>query len=155
MIRILFICHGNICRSTAAECVLKHMTSDMPDILIDSAATTNEEIGNPIYSPMKKALNRAGIPVCPHRARKVTRKDYDFYDYLICMDRENLEDLNWMFSDPEQKISMLMDWAGKPGIEVPDPWYTRDFDGCLEQIVIACRGIYDTITSSPQTGKTR
>ena len=122
------------------------MTSDMPDILIDSAATTNEEIGNPIYPPMKKALNRAGIPVCPHRARKVTRKDYDFYDYLICMDRENLEDLNWMFSDPEQKISMLMDYTRRPG-DVADPWYTGDFDATWRDVQEGCRGLLAHLTT--------
>ena len=145
MIKILFICHGNICRSAAAEMVARKMIDDAgawKRISVESAATTREEIGNDIYPPMKKALVAAGYPCVPHAARQTTRADYDRYDYLIAMDDENLWDLRRIYgSDPDKKISLLLDWAGEAGREIEDPWYTRNFQGVLRQIEEGCAGL--------------
>ena len=144
MIRILFICHGNICRSVAAEMVLKQMAREKGrrDLVIASAAATREEIGNDIYPPMKKALTAAGYKCELHSARQTTRADYGQWDYLIGMDDENLWDMKRIYGgDPEGKLSMLLDWAGMTGQEIDDPWYTRDFSGVLKRIEEGCRGI--------------
>ena len=149
MIRILFICHGNICRSAAAEMVLRQMTEqrrDLPPVQIDSAAATREEIGNDIYPPMKRALQESGYRCEPHAARQTVRADYDRYDYLIGMDTENLYDMRRIYGgDPDGKISLLRAWAGEPGKEIDDPWYTRDFRGALRQIEDGCRGLLQFI----------
>ena len=143
--RILFICHGNICRSAAAEMVMRKMAEDAgmaEQFEISSAATSREEIGNDIYPPMKKALQRRGYPCHPHAARQTVRADYDRYDYLIGMDSENMWYMRRIYGeDPEKKVSMLMDWAGEAGSEIDDPWYTRDFEGVLDQIEAGCRGL--------------
>ena len=144
MIRILFICHGNICRSVAAEMVLKQMAREQGrrDLAIASAAATREEIGNDIYPPMKKALQAAGYECERHAARQTVRADYGQWDYIIGMDDENLWDMKHIYGgDPEGKLSLLMDWAGYPGREIDDPWYTRDFSGVLRRIEEGCRGL--------------
>lgn len=144
MTKILFVCHGNICRSVAAEMVLKQMAREQgrTDLVIASAAATREEIGNDIYPPMKKALFAAGYECERHAARQTTRADYGQWDYLIGMDDENLWDMKRIYGgDPERKLSMLLDWAGMSGREIDDPWYTRDFSGALKQIEEGCRGI--------------
>ena len=144
-IRVLFICHGNICRSAAAEMVMRKMVEDRGMehcFQIESAATSREEIGNDIYPPMKKALRAAGYPCYPHAARQVTRGEYDRWDYIIGMDDENMWNLRRLFpEDNGSKISLLMKWAGKPGEEIDDPWYTRDFSGALRQIEAGCAGL--------------
>ncbi len=144
MVKVLFVCHGNICRSAAAEVVFKKMAeeSGRRDLRIASAAATREEIGNDIYPPMKKALMNAGY-VCPqHAARQTTRQDYEAWDYLIGMDNENLWFMKRIYGgDPQGKISLLLDWAGQPGQEIDDPWYTRDFTGALKQIEEGCAGL--------------
>ena len=143
--RILFICHGNICRSAAAEMVMRKLVTDAGqggEFVIDSAATSREEIGNDVYPPMKKALAAAGYPCHPHAARQTTRADYGKYDRIVGMDDENMWYMRSIYGgDPEKKISMLLDWAGKPGQEIDDPWYTRDFSGSLRQIEEGCRGL--------------
>lgn len=145
MTKILFICHGNICRSAAAEMVMLKMIKDrgMGELVrIASAATSREEIGNDVYPPMKRALQAAGIPCIPHAARQVTGEDYHRWDYIIGMDDENMWNLRRLFgNDPERKLSMLLDWAGMPGREIDDPWYTRDFNGVLKQITEGCAGL--------------
>ena len=146
MTKILFVCHGNICRSVAAEMVLKQMARERgrKDLVIASAAATREEIGNDIYPPMKKALVNAGYECAPHAARQTTRQDYREWDLIIGMDDENMWDMKYIYGgDPEGKLSMLMDWAGKPGREIDDPWYTRDFTGVLKQIEEGCRGLME------------
>ena len=148
MIKILFICHGNICRSAAAEMVLKQMARERGrrDLRIASAAATREEIGNDIYPPMKRALLAAGYECGPHAARQTVRADYRQWDYIIGMDDENMRDMKRIYGgDPEKKLSMLMDWAGKPGREIDDPWYTRDFSGVLRQIEEGCGGLMRSI----------
>ena len=145
MVKILFICHGNICRSVAAEMVLRQKAEETPGLsglVISSAAATREETGHDIYPPMKRALQEAGYVCHPHAARQTVRSDYDEWDYLIGMDQENLSDMQWIYGgDPEGKISLLLDWAGKPGQEIDDPWYTRDFRGALRQIEEGCDGL--------------
>ena len=156
MIKILFICHGNICRSAAAAMVMRKMAEDAgraSQFEIASAATSREEIGNDVYPPMKKALAAAGYVCHPHAARQTTRDDYRKYDYIIGMDDENMWDMKYLYGgDPEGKLSMLLDWAGKPGREIDDPWYTRDFTGVLRQIEEGCRGLLDRIA---ETGENR
>ena len=144
MIKILFICHGNICRSAAAEVVLKQMAEEAGrrDLQIASAAATREEIGNDIYPPMKKALVNAGYACGHHAARQTVRADYTQWDYIVGMDDENMWDMKHIYGgDLEGKLSMLLDWAGQPGREIDDPWYTRDFTGVLKQIEEGCAGL--------------
>ena len=148
MIRILFICHGNICRSVAAEMVLKQMAREQgrQDLCIASAAATREEIGNDIYPPMKRALTAAGYQCEPHAARQTTRADYGYWDYIIGMDEENLWDMKRIYGgDPDGKLSLLLSWAGQPGREIDDPWYTRDFSGALRQIEEGVQGMIQRI----------
>ena len=148
MTKILFVCHGNICRSAAAEVVLKQMAREAgrKDLVIASAAATREEIGNDVYPPMKRALLAAGYVCEPHSARQTTRADYDRWDCIIGMDDENMWDMRHIYGgDPEKKLSMLLDWAGTPGQEIDDPWYTRDFTGVLRQIEDGCRGLLGRI----------
>ena len=142
MVTILFICHGNICRSPAAQMVLQYM---MPEVQVDSAATTCEEVGNGLYPPMCRALERRGIPIVPHTARRTNMADYQKYDYIIGMDAENRDDLRWIYhGDPDHKVSLLMEWAGK-SCEVSDPWYTRDFDKALDDIEVGCRAVAEAL----------
>ena len=156
MTKILFVCHGNICRSVAAEMVLKQMTREQgrKDLVIASAAATREEIGNDIYPPMKRALQEAGYTCEHHAARQMTRADYEKWDYIIGMDDENMWDMKYLYgSDPDGKLSLLMDWAGHCGQEIDDPWYTRDFRGALAQIEEGCRGILCTLRAKDKDTK--
>jgi len=151
--RILFVCHGNICRSVAAEMVMKQMIREkrINWIAADSAAATREEIGNDIYPPMKRALLERGYCCEPHAARQTVRADYDRYDLLIGMDTENLYDMKRIYrGDPDGKISLLRSWAGEPGMEIDDPWYTRDFRGALRQIEEGCEGIIRGLSDRPR-----
>ena len=109
---------------------------------VSSAASTREEIGHDIYPPMKKVLLARGYVCEPHAARQTVLEDYGKWDYIIGMDRENMADLHWIYGgDPKKKLFMLMDWAGLPGHEIDDPWYTRDLDGVLSQIEKGCEGL--------------
>ena len=153
MKKILFVCHGNICRSAAAEMVLLQMAEEAgvsSRFSVSSAATTREEIGNDLYPPMRRALQSAGYACRPHAARQMTRSDYDRWDYLIGMDAENLADMRRICGgDPSGKLSLLWDWAGQPGREIDDPWYTRNFSGVLRQIEEGCRALLARLNESP------
>ena len=131
MIKILFVCHGNICRSTMAEYVMKDLTAKAglsDSFHIDSAATSREEIGNPVHHGTRRKLKEAGIPCGDHRARQMRREEYDKFDYIIGMDTANIRNLNRMLKhDPEGKVYKLLSFAGS-GRDIADPWYTGDFD---------------------------
>ena len=138
MIKVLFICHGNICRSTMAQSVFAHMVRQrgLEELFeIDSAATSREEIGNgPHYGTVRK-LQQVGIPVVSHRARQMTKKDYEYYDYLIGMDTANIRNMNNIAgSDKDGKIYKMLSFAGS-GRDVADPWYTGDFDATYRDVV--------------------
>ena len=147
MIKILFVCHGNICRSPMAEFILKDMVAKRgmaDDFYIESCATSTEEIwngvGNPVYPPAKRELAKHGISCEGKRARQVTKSDYDRFDYLICMDNNNMRNIKWIIpSDPHNKISKLMRFAGS-NADVADPWYTGDFEITYKDIVEGCEG---------------
>ena len=143
MIKVLFVCHGNICRSTMAESVFTHMVKQRHIehlFEIDSAATSREEIGNgPHYGTVGK-LRQVGIPVVPHRAVQMTSQDYDYYDYLIGMDMANIRNMNRIAGgDPDGKIYKLLSFAGL-GRDVADPWYTGDFDSTYRDVIEGLEG---------------
>lgn len=144
MHKILFICHGNICRSPMAEFVMKKMVKEAgleSQFEIASAATSTEEIGNPVYPPARRKLAEHGISCTGKTARQMTRRDYDYYDQIIAMDRNNLRNLKRMFGeDTEHKISLLMDYAHRPG-DVADPWYTGDFEATWRDVCEGCEAL--------------
>lgn len=153
MIRILFICWGNICRSPMAEFIMKDLVqkagcSDQFEIA--SGATSDEEIwngvGNPVYPPAQKILKEHGISCAGKRARQITKEDYDRYDLLICMERINVRYTRQiMGGDPDQKIHLLLDYTDRQGQEVADPWYTRDFESAWNDILEGCQGLLKTL----------
>ena len=151
MIKILFVCHGNICRSAAAEMVFRQMLAGKGlsrRVQADSAATSSEELGNDIYPPMKRALRAHGIECHPHAARRMVPADYDRYDLIIGMDDENMYYMRRMWpKDPDKKLRLLMDYAGRPGREVADPWYTRDFEATMRDVTAGCKGLVDALAS--------
>lgn len=144
MHKILFVCLGNICRSPMAEFIMKQMVKEQgieQDFYIESAATSYEEVGNPVYPPARAVLERRGIN-CEHkRARKITAADYDKFDYIICMDNSNFRNLKSFFpNDNGRKISKIMSFAGSER-DVADPWYTRDFNTTENDIVEGLTGL--------------
>ena len=146
MIKILFICHGNICRSTMAESVMTHLLTQrgLTDCFtISSAATSREEIGNPPHYGTVSKLRQVGIPVVPHRAVQMTKADYAQYDYLIGMDSANIRNMTRIAGgDPEGKIYKLTSFAGRSG-DIADPWYTGNFDATWRDIVEGCTAIME------------
>ena len=144
MIKILFICHGNICRSPMAEFVMKKMVEEAGVshlFEIASAATSTEVIGNPVYPPARRKLAEHGICCDGKTARQITRSDYRHFDHIIAMDRNNLRNLKRMFGeDTDHKISLLMDYTDRPG-DVADPWYTGDFDATWRDVEEGCQGL--------------
>lgn len=150
MMKILFICHGNICRSPMAEFLLRDLVEKSPlrgRIATASAATSSEELGNPVYPPARRKLAENGLACAGKRARLLTAKDYDDYDMLICMDRSNVRNtMRIIGSDPESKVSLLLDHTERKGEEVADPWYTGDFEEAWQDILEGCRGLLDSLT---------
>ena len=171
MIKILFVCHGNICRSPMAEFVMKKMVQDLcssstnagttltaADFEIASAATSTEEIGNPVYPPARRMLASHGIDCSGKTARQMTTADYNHYDYIVLMDQNNLRNLRWILpldiyeretgaatdSTKPRKVSLLMDWAGK-NRDVADPWYTGDFEATWRDVNEGCKAMLKTI----------
>lgn len=165
-IRILFVCHGNICRSPMAEFVMKKLVRDLPAELqqgaaqsqlkdiefeIASAATSTEEIGNPVYPPARRMLAMHGIDCSGKTARQMTARDYEYYDYIVLMDRNNLRNLRWILpadvyaretaaSSENRKVSLLMDWVHESR-DVADPWYTGDFQATWDDVNEGCRAM--------------
>lgn len=144
MTRILFVCHGNICRSPMAEFLMKELVRQAglsAEIQIDSAATSREEIGNPVYPPARRKLAEHGIPCAGHAARQLTAADYDAYDCIIGMDQANLRDMRRLFGgDAAGKLHLLLEYAGRAD-EVADPWYTGDFEATWQDVLVGCRGL--------------
>lgn len=148
MFRILFICHGNICRSPMAEFVMKRLVEDAglsDHFEIASAATSTEEIGNPVYPPARRKLAEHGIGCAGKTARQMTMDDYRHYDYIIAMDRNNLRNLRRLIGkDYDHKISLLMDYTERPG-DVADPWYTGDFEATWRDVIEGCEGLLEKL----------
>lgn len=175
MIKILFVCHGNICRSPMAEFVMKKLVRNISssakqvttntaltaaDFEIASAATSSEEIGNPVYPPARRMLASHGIDCSGKTARQMTIADYNHYDYIVLMDQNNLRNLRWIlpcdiyerelaqYKDARDsrahKVSLLMDWAGKSR-DVADPWYTGDFEATWQDVNEGCTALLQHI----------
>lgn len=166
MIKILFVCHGNICRSPMAEFVMKKLVQDLPatsartaaDFEIASAATSTEEIGNPVYPPARRMLARHNIDCSGKTARQMTLADYHHYDYIVLMDQNNLRNLRWILprdiyereigaatdNSKPHKVSLLMDWAHKSR-DVADPWYTGDFEATWQDVNEGCKAMLKII----------
>ncbi len=143
--KVLFVCHGNICRSPMAEFVLKDMVKQRGlarRYEIASAATSREEIGNPVYPPARRKLAEHGIGCAGHHARQMTRSDYGYYDLIVCMDRANVRNASRIAGgDPWNKIRLLLDFTDRAGQEVADPWYTGDFEATWRDVVEGCEGL--------------
>lgn len=148
MIKILFVCHGNICRSPMAEFVMKDLVKKAgleAQFLIESAATSNEEIGNPVYPPAKRKLQEHGINCAEKTARRLQNDDYDEYDLLIGMDQANLRNMHRICSgDYAEKIHLLMDYTDRPG-DVADPWYTDDLERTWVDVLEGCQGLLKSL----------
>ena len=149
MIKVLFICHGNICRSTMAESIFAHMVKErhLDHLLeINSAATSREEIGHPPHHGTVNKLRQAGIPVVPHKAVQMTKEDYNNYDYLIGMDTANIRNMQRICGgDPEGKIYKMLSFAGSSR-DVADPWYTGDFDATYNDVMSGCKGLLERMS---------
>lgn len=153
MKKILFVCHGNICRSPMAEFIMKKLVENarrQGDFHIASAATSTEELGNSVYPPARRKLAEHGISCDGKTARQLTRRDYDEYDLLIGMDSYNIRNMKRMCGgDPEGKIHLLMDFTNRPG-EVADPWYTGDFSATYRDCMEGCEGLLRRLTDVSQ-----
>lgn len=159
MKKIMFLCHGNICRSPMAEYIMKDLVRKAgreAEFTVSSAAVSTEETGNPIYPPALQKLTEKGIPAGTHRAHQITRSEFDGYDLVIVMDRSNLDLLTYIVGHDavydSDKVHMLMEYAGGKGRgrfgypSVADPWYTRDFERSFQDICAGCRGLLTELT---------
>ena len=144
MTKILFVCHGNICRSPIAEFVMKDLVRKAgraAEFSIVSAATSTEELGNPVYPPARRMMAAHGIDCTGKTARQLRKADYAQYDYLIGMDQANFRNMQRMCGgDPDGKIHLLLDFTDRPG-QVADPWYTGDFQATWEDVLEGCEGL--------------
>ena len=151
MHKILFVCHGNICRSPMAEMVMKHLVRQAGrerDFVIDSAAARRDEIGNGMHRGTRTKLVREQIPFTEHYARLVTRADYATYDLIICMDEENMEDLDYLFSgDGDGKVHKLLEYCGSTR-DVADPWYTGNFDATFSDVMAGCTALLASLQNN-------
>ena len=149
MIRVLFVCHGNICRSPMAEFLMKELVRQAGQaeaFCIASAATSAEELGNPVYPPVRRKLAEHGIDCTGKTARQLTRRDYEDWDLLIGMDEENMAGMRRLFGgDPEGKLHMLLEYAGLHQ-GVADPWYTRDFDAAWQDVTVGCTALLNRLS---------
>ena len=147
MVNILFVCHGNICRSPMAEFVLKDLVQKAgveDQFFIASAATSTEEIGNPVHPGTVRRLAREGISTAGKYAVQLKRSDYPKYDFFLGMDDWNIRNMRRMLGgDPEGKVHLLLDYTQRPGEEIADPWYTGNFEVTYADILEGCRGFLD------------
>lgn len=151
MKRILFVCHGNICRSPMAEYIMKHLVKEAgleDQFEIASAATSTEEIGNPVYPPARRKLAEHGIACTSHAAHQLTRREYEYYDLLIGMDEWNIRNMNRMCGgDPDGKIHKLLDYTSRPG-DVADPWYTDNFEATWRDCLEGCTELLKSLNAN-------
>ena len=148
MIKVLFVCHGNICRSTMAEYVMKDLVARAglsSSFYIDSAATSREEIGNPVHHGTRHKLKEVGIPCGDHRARQMRASEYDEFDYIIGMDSWNIRNINRIIgnNDPDAKVSKLLDFTDRRGADIADPWYTGNFDVTYTDVKEGCEALLE------------
>ena len=144
MIRICFICHGNICRSPMAEFIMKHKVKELNlenKFYITSKATSSEELGNDIHPGTQKKLIENNIPYTRHYATRVEETDYDDYDYFICMDDKNIRNLSYIFDEPKNKGYKLL------SKDIADPWYTGDFETTYKDVLEGCEGFLKFLQS--------
>ena len=150
MKKILFVCHGNICRSPMAEFVMKDLVQKAglaEDFYIESAATSTEELGNEVYPPARRKLAEHGISCKGKVARQMNRRDYERFDLLIGMDSWNIRNMMAICGgDPEEKIHQLLDFTNRPG-DVADPWYTRDFETTWRDVLEGCQCLLKQLTN--------
>ena len=147
MKRVLFLCHGNICRSPMAEFVFKQLSKG-EDLYTESKAVSREEIGNPIYPKAADTLRRHRIPFGGHRARQIVAEDYDVFDYIVVMEEYNLPRLMRIIgADPEQKVHRLLDFTDTPG-DIEDPWYSGNFEKVFAEIHDGCVALLKHIKST-------
>lgn len=143
MIRVAFVCWGNVCRSTLSESVFTQKVKELglkDQFIIDSFATSTEEIGNPPHRGTVNKLREAGIPLVPHRAKQISFSDYDNFDYIIGMDEINIKYLHRMLKgDPDGKVYKFLAFAAS-GRDIADPWYTGNFDKTYEDVLEGCEG---------------
>lgn len=148
MIKILFVCHGNICRSPMAEFILKDMVATRgmeAKFHIESAATSYEEIGNPVYPPARAELAKHGISCAGKTARKLVKSDFSEFDYLIAMEEYNLRNIRREFgAELSEQVKLLLDYTESPG-DIADPWYTGSFDVTYREIVAGCEGFLERL----------
>ena len=148
MTKILFVCHGNICRSPMAEFVMKDLVEKAgcaSEFYIESAAVSAEELGNPVYPPARRELAHHGISCDGKTARQMTRDDYDRFDLLICMDSSNLQRMERICGgDPDGKMSRLLEHTGRFD-DVADPWYTGDFSATWRDVMDGCTALLEKI----------
>ena len=149
MTKILFVCHGNICRSPMAEFVMKKLVRDAGlerEFEIASAATNREELGNPVYPPARRKLMEHGISCSGKTARRMTRADYDYYDHIVIMDRNNAHNILYIIGDdPDRKVRLLMEYAGERR-DVADPWYTGDFEATWQDVNKGCKALLRSLS---------
>ena len=150
MIKIMFVCHGNICRSPMAEFVMRDMVKKCgldSEFYITSSATSTEEIGNDIHRGTRATLTKYSIPFAPRRAVQLTRADYEKYDLFVGMDTANIRNMHRLFgTDPDEKIAKLLDFTSRGG-DVADPWYTGNFEETYKDVTEGCRALLDELSN--------
>ncbi len=146
MTKILFVCHGNICRSPMAQSVMAYLVKEkgLTDIVVDSAATSTEEIGNGVHPGTRRVLAAHSVPLIPHRARQLTRRDGEEFDLLIGMDGANLRNMARMVGGGE-KLHGLLDWSSRPR-DIADPWYTGDFETTFADVWEGCTSLLEALS---------